>query len=111
MLSSLAAFAFLSLTAFAVPLGTASCDKLPSWTIKDLSIKSRDEVGSSGSASFTLGYDLTGKTDKLSCTLVANYRCEIDGTPSDKSIILNLQTQMQQVYISISQSITCDGKT
>ena len=108
MISSIV-FVVLSLASLAWSSETVSCSKNPSWTIKNLSIKSRDEVGSAGKAVFSFTDNLTGKTDALTCTLVANYRCQFDGTPSDPSITINIQANMEVLFVSVSQKVTCDG--
>lgn len=86
----------------------ADC-KLPTWTIKDVKISSYDSVGRNGTASFTFTNNMTGKSDSLNCTLVANYRCEIDGTPSESSLKINLQSQTGVLYVFVAQNQTCDG--
>jgi len=85
------------------------CSKTPSWTVKDFKLNSRDEVGSAGKASFSFTDNLSGKTDALSCTLVANYRCQFDGTPSDPNVTINIQAMMEVLYFSVSQKLACDG--
>jgi len=52
---------------------------------------------------------MTGKTDSLTCSLVANYRCEIDGTPTDQGVRINLQIQTGVARMSIGETISCDG--
>jgi len=99
----------LGLASLALSSNAADCGKLPSWTIKDLKINSRDEVGSAGKAVFSFTDNQTGKSDALSCTLVANYRCQFDGTPSDPAVTINIQAMMEVMYISVTKKLTCDG--
>ncbi len=87
------------------------CDTLPSWTIKDLTLKSHDAVGSGGTASLTIANSATGKSEAVTCALIANYRCEIDGTPSDKSLTITLQSNIDVVFVWINEKFTCGGKT
>jgi len=89
----------------------ANCSATPSWTIKDLNIKSRDEVSAAGRAVFSFTDNVTNKTDSLSCTLIANYRCQFDGTPSDPTITINIQAMMEVMYISVTQKLTCGSTT
>lgn len=103
----------LVLSALAQTTPADDCSKLPvpSWTISNLKIQSRDTVGNTGTAAFTLTYGLTGKSDALNCSLVANYRCEIDGPPGNKNLKVNLQVQNDVAYFSLSEQLSCDNSS
>ena len=110
MLWSVLASVLLHFVGLVLSLDTNACDNPPTWVIEDLNIKTLDEVGSSGSASFNLTNSMTGKTDSLTCALVANYRCEIDGTPSDQDVRINMQIQTDVARMSISETMHCDDE-
>lgn len=77
--------------------------KLPSWTIKEIKIKTRDAVGNSGSASFTFTPEATGKAESLSCApLQGNYRCHIK-SKVDPAVEVDLQINTGVAHMSVTQ--------
>jgi len=77
--------------------------KLPSWTIKEIKIKTRDAVGNSGSASFTFTPEATGKAESLSCApLQGNYRCHIK-SKVDSAVEVDLQINTGVAHMSVTQ--------
>ncbi len=68
----------LLLAGLALASDGVDCSKNSSWSIKDFHIKSRDEVGRNGSAAFTITDNLSGTSDPVNCTLIANYRSELE---------------------------------
>jgi hypothetical protein len=105
---SLIPLALLPLAKFAISSQADSCTPLPSWTVSNLTIHSEDAVGSNGTASFSLTYNSTGEVDVLNCTLVANYRCAINGPPGDKNLNIDLQARIDIVYVSLTEPYTCN---
>lgn len=87
------------------------CTSFPTWTMKDFKCSTSDSVGNTGRASFTLSNSLTGASDDLSCQLVANYRCSFAGTPSDKTVTVEIDVRSGALDVSIDQTVTCAGKT
>ena len=86
-----------------VPDVLAQDCKLPSWTVKDIKIKSRDAVGNSGSASFTIVPDATGKAESLACaTLQGNYRCQVN-SKAESGVQVDLQINTGVAHMSITQ--------
>lgn len=77
---------------------------LPSWTIKDIKIKTRDAVGNSGSASFTLVPNATGgKPEQLTCSrLQGNYRCAVK-SKVDPGVEVDLQINTGVAHMSVMQ--------
>ncbi|KAI8953891.1 hypothetical protein F4801DRAFT_535968 [Xylaria longipes] len=100
----------LSALAF-VSLGLSEpCSKSPSWTIRDLNITTRDEVGEDGTAGFDFTYNLTNQTESIMCTLHSNYRCTITGTKNDNSTVIEIQIGLGILYASVVQALDCgDG--
>ena len=86
--------------------------KLPSWTVKDIKIKSRDAVGNSGSASFTIVPDATGKAESLACaTLQGNYRCQVN-SKAESGVQVDLQINTGVAHMSITQlKFPCGSST
>ncbi|KAI1424630.1 hypothetical protein F5Y12DRAFT_796820 [Xylaria sp. FL1777] len=100
---------FLAMTF--VSLGISSplepCGKLPSWTLRNLNITTRDEVGSTGTADFAFTYNLTNQTESITCPLHSNYRCTIAGTQSDNSTVIEIQIGLSMLYVSVVQVLNC----
>lgn len=86
--------------------------KLPSWTIKDVKIKSRDAVGSGGSASFTITSDATGTSEALSCaSLQGNYRCKV-ASKAQEGVEVDLQINTGVAFVSVTQvGFACGSET
>jgi len=90
----------------------AGCTDLPSWTFSDVVKSGRDAVGTSGSASIKVTNNKTNTTDTLKCTsLVAGYRCQFNGTPTDKDLKITLQFQMEVLIVSVEGDLTCNGSS
>jgi len=109
MLSSLISSASFLAGWLAPRSAAVDCAKSPSWTFENFKIESRDEVGQNGTAAFTFVDNLSNKAEALNCSLHSNYRCEFDGTPSDDSVVINIQAMMDRMYVSVSQTLKCDG--
>ncbi|KAI0394336.1 hypothetical protein F5Y17DRAFT_457972 [Xylariaceae sp. FL0594] len=88
----------------------AACKEPPSWTIQNLNITTRDEVGSTGTAAFAFTYNLTNATEPVACPLHSNYRCTVSGTRADASTVIDLQIGLGTVYLSVVQTVDCDGE-
>ncbi|KAJ3575178.1 hypothetical protein NPX13_g4122 [Xylaria arbuscula] len=89
-------------------LGLAEpCSEPPSWTIRDLNITTRDEVGENGTAGFQFTYNLTNQTEAITCTLHSNYRCTITGTKNDNSTVIELQIGLGMLYVSVVEDLAC----
>lgn len=111
MLSSLFVPAFFLLGAAASPLVEFdACTTFPSWTITNFSSLAPDSVGSGGKASFKLTNNLTGATDELSCPLQVNYRCIINGTPSDKNLTVHVAVRAQSLTLLVDKAVECPGR-
>ncbi len=92
-------------------LALAQDCKLPAWTVKDIKIKSKDAVGNSGSASFTIVPETTGKAETLTCaTLQANYRCHV-ASKAQPGVDVDLQINTQVAHVSITQLKFACGST
>lgn len=97
----LTALAFASL-GFSEP-----CSEPPSWTIRDLNITTRDEVGEDGTAGFQFTYNLTNQTESILCALHSNYRCTIAGTKNDNSTVIEIQIGLGMLYVSVVEDLAC----
>jgi len=104
--------ALVALLSLAVPSILAQDCKLPSWTLKDIKIKTFDAVGNSGSASFTLVPSDTGKGEPLTCArLQGNYRCAVK-SKVDPSLEVDLQINLGVAYMSVTQlKFSCGSAT
>ncbi|KAK5634298.1 hypothetical protein RRF57_010012 [Xylaria bambusicola] len=83
------------------------CSEPPSWTIQDLNITTRDNVGEDGTAGFKFTYNLTNQTELITCPLHSNYRCTISGTKNDNSTVIEIQIGLGMLYASVIQVIDC----
>jgi hypothetical protein len=108
-LPSLFLSCLLTLTLIPAALSVQCPDKFPSWTIHDYKVSYGNEVRIGGAAAFNITNDLTKTTDPLTCRLLANSFCQIDGTPSDKNLNIYIQMIEQTLYVTINETITCDG--
>ncbi len=99
-------------TAISAPV--ASCDTLPSWSIKDFKVvfgAGEGQTLPTAKASFTISGGLGGgKSDTLTCTMRANSHCQIDGIPSDKNCHIYIQTYLDEYIVTFNETLTCDGK-
>ncbi|KAI1182139.1 hypothetical protein F5B17DRAFT_450252 [Nemania serpens] len=104
---------FLSLTLISLSILSSTtaalqpCRKPPSWTLRNLNIATRDEVGSDGTATSTFTYDLTNRTEPIACPLHSNYRCTITGTRNDNSTVIDLQLGLGTLYTTVIQVLDC----
>ncbi|KAI1127443.1 hypothetical protein F5Y10DRAFT_266122 [Nemania abortiva] len=89
------------------------CSQTPSWTLRNVNITTRDEVGEDGTAAFAFTYNLTNQTESISCPLHSNYRCTITGTKTDNSTVIDIQIGLGHLYMSVIQVLNCgdDGST
>lgn len=112
MLSSAIGRVLLLLGGAALSVKAAdNCTDFPTWTIKNFETSTSDSVGNSGKASFTLINSLTNTSDDLTCVLVANYRCEIAGTPSDKNLSIIIAIRSAALTVSLDQTLDCPDRT
>ena len=111
MLSSLIA-PLLFFQAVASPIASIdNCTVFPSWTITNFKSNTTDSVGTVGSASFKLTNNLSGGSDELTCTLQANYRCTIAGTPSDQNLTINVAIRASWLTFLLDKAVECPGRT
>ena len=83
---------------------------LPTWTFGNFTALSNENIQIGGRADFTLSNSLTNKTDKITCPLRANYRCNINGIPSDKSVKIDIQVNLNVATLVIDHKVYCkDG--
>lgn len=112
MLSSAIGHVLLLLGGVALSVRAAdNCTEFPTWTIKDFETSTSDSVGNTGKASFTLINSLTKTSEALTCVLIANYRCEIAGTPSDKNLSIIIAIRSAALTVSLDQTLDCPDKT
>jgi hypothetical protein len=85
---------------------------LPSWTVKDIKIKSKDAVGNGGSASFTIIPGAAGKAETLTCaSLQANYRCHVV-SKAQPGVEIDIQINTQVAHVSVTQmKFACGSAT
>ncbi|KAI0412487.1 hypothetical protein F5X98DRAFT_391908 [Xylaria grammica] len=107
MFSLVRPFLALNFASLGISARLEPCDKAPSWTLRNLNITTRDEVGSTGTASFDFTYNLTNQTESITCPLHSNYRCTITGTQSDNSTVIEFQIGLSMLYLSVVQVLGC----
>lgn len=107
MLPILQPFLVMTFARFGISAPLEPCGNLPSWTLRDLNITTRDEVGSTGTAGFAFTYNLTNQTESVTCPLHSNYRCTITGTENDNSTVIDIQLGLGTLYISVVQVLNC----
>ncbi|KAK4236971.1 hypothetical protein C8A03DRAFT_45131 [Achaetomium macrosporum] len=82
------------------------------WLVERLNVTyTSDELVRPGNASWTITNTLTNTTERLSCTLRANYICELNGTPGDASFHIWLQINLDIATFTLNQSLPCRGET
>ncbi|KAL1875325.1 hypothetical protein VTK73DRAFT_10109 [Phialemonium thermophilum] len=101
----------LGLAELALLVRADKCTTFPTWTLKDFQSNGTDSVGGNGTASFTLENDLTGTSDDISCNLQVNYRCTIEGTPSDANLTITFEIRMISITFVLDEVLSCPGKT
>ena len=76
------------------------------WRVEHLNVTyTTDELVRPGNASFSI---TTGtETQKLFCTLRANYVCEMKETPGDPGLYIWLQINVGVASFSLDQSLSC----
>jgi hypothetical protein len=80
------------------------------WLVDQLNVThTTDELVQPGSASWSLTNTLTNSTERLNCTLRANYICEMNGTPGDDSFHIWLQINLNLATFTLNQSLPCAG--
>jgi len=80
------------------------------WSVKELTVTYvPDLTKGSGTGAFTLTNTRTNFSEKLKCTLRANYLCDYQGTPGDPGLSIWLQLNLDIAYITINQSWSCGG--
>lgn len=107
MLPIVRPFLALTLVGLGISAALEPCDQVPSWTLRDLNITTRDEVGETGTASFAFTYNLTNQTEAITCPLHSNYRCTITGTQNDNSTVIEIQIGLGMLYMSVVQVLDC----
>lgn len=82
------------------------------WLVERLNVTySRDELVVPGNASFTVTNTLANTTERITCNLRANYRCELKGTPGDASLYIWLQINLDVASLSLNQTVSCASGT
>ncbi|KAI0551944.1 hypothetical protein F4679DRAFT_582007 [Xylaria curta] len=107
MLSIIRPFLAMTFVGLGISTPLEPCGKLPSWTLRNLNITTRDEVGTTGTAGFAFTYNLTNQTEAITCPLHSNYRCTITGTQNDNSTVIDLQLGLGTLYMSVVQVLNC----
>ncbi|KAK1833629.1 hypothetical protein QBC39DRAFT_345688 [Podospora conica] len=96
----------LLLSGVQVAAQTTACSP-PTWTLDDVKIN----FNTPSLANFTLSNDATGTSDVISCNLQFATFCELRGTASEKDLYLHLQVKNEDVWVNVTSSYTCDGKS
>ena len=87
----------------------ATIEKL--WLVEQLNVTyTENELVRHGNASWTLTNNLAKTTEHISCTLRANYICELNGTPADAALHIWVQINLDVAMFSINQTIPCDTR-
>ncbi|KAK4158878.1 hypothetical protein QBC43DRAFT_294608 [Cladorrhinum sp. PSN259] len=89
------------------------CTKYPSWTVESFSSRTSDSVASAsgGTANFTVVNNLTGVRDELSCSLQVNYRCILEGIPSDGNLTVHVAIRAGSLTFILDESVGgCPGR-
>jgi hypothetical protein len=78
------------------------------WLVEQLNVTyTSDERVKPGNASFTLTNTLAHTTERIGCSLRANYICELHGTPGDASLYIWLQINLDVARFTLNQSVPC----
>ncbi|KAL1841796.1 hypothetical protein VTJ49DRAFT_6549 [Mycothermus thermophilus] len=79
------------------------------WLVEELQVAyTHDERVRPGTASWRITNTVSGAVEELSCNLRANYICELAGTPTDPSLQVWLQINLDVARITINQSLPCE---
>lgn len=82
------------------------------WLVERVNVThTNDELVKPGSASWTVTNTLTNLTERLTCTLRANYICEMNGTPEDETFHVWLQINLNVAVFTFNQSLPCGRET
>jgi hypothetical protein len=107
MLPTARPFLALAFASLGISAPLEPCGQVPSWTLRNVNITTRDEVGETGTAAFAFTYDLTNQTESITCPLHSNYRCTITGTQNDNSTVIDIQIGLGMLYMSVIQVLDC----
>jgi hypothetical protein len=81
------------------------------WQITELNVTyTGNELVRPGNASFTITNNLTNTTERVRCTLRANYLCEVSGTLGNDSLHLWLQINLDVATFTLNQSVACSNE-
>ncbi|KAK3304959.1 uncharacterized protein B0T15DRAFT_256332 [Chaetomium strumarium] len=81
------------------------------WLVERLNVTyTSDELVRPGNASWTVTNTLTNTTERISCTLRANYICELNGTPGDASFHIWLQINLDVATFTLNQTLPCGDR-
>ncbi len=95
------------LAGVAVTAPTASCAKLPSWSVSDFKVVFGAGQGQglpTAKTTFTLSGGVSGKSETVTCTMRADSHCQIDGIPSDKNCHIYIQTYLDTYLFSVNET-------
>jgi hypothetical protein len=82
------------------------------WLVEQVNVThTTDLLVEPGSASWTVTNTLTNITERLTCSLRANYICEMNGTPEDDSFHIWLQINLNIAVFTFNQSLPCGSET
>jgi hypothetical protein len=78
------------------------------WLVERLNVTyTSDELVHPGNASWSITNTLTNTTERINCTLRANYICELNGTPGDASFHIWLQINLDTATFTLNQTLPC----
>ncbi|KAK3293730.1 uncharacterized protein B0H64DRAFT_219011 [Chaetomium fimeti] len=81
------------------------------WLVTQVNVtNSNDALVEPGSASWTITNTFTNVTERLTCSLLAGYRCEMDGTPEDDSFHIWLQINLNVASFTFNQTLPCGSE-
>lgn len=82
------------------------------WLVEHLNVTyTENELVRHGNASWTITNTLSKTTEHLSCSLRANYICELNGTPGDAGLHIWVQINLDVAAFSINQTISCGSES
>lgn len=82
------------------------------WLVEKMNVThTEDLLAEPGSASWTVTNTLTNMAERLTCSLRANYICEINGTPEDDSFHIWLQINLNVASFTFNQTLPCGSET
>lgn len=81
------------------------------WLVEQLNVTySENPFAKPANASFTITHTLTNATERVDCSLRANYLCEIDGTSEDNALHIWLQINLDLATFTLNRSLDCGGE-